>query len=106
LRGVVYHDDRKPLSRWLASQQRYAHIEANLLLSAEPQRLSAVDRLRRMGWPAPVLVLFYVLLVKGCLLDGWPGWFYALQRLLAETMMALELIDRRLFGRPAGIETK
>ena len=33
---------------------------------------------------------------KGCLFDGWPGWFYTLQRVLAECMIALELIDRRL----------
>jgi len=46
-----------------------------------------------------VLVLFYALLVKGCLLDGWPGWFYALQRLLAETMIVLVVIDRHLHGR-------
>jgi hypothetical protein len=38
----------------------------------------------------------YALILKGCLLDGWPGWYYALQRLVAETMLALELLDRRL----------
>ena len=32
LRGVIYHDDRKPLSRWLAAQQRYAADEADYLL--------------------------------------------------------------------------
>ena len=40
--------------------------------------------------------MVYTLLVKGCLLNGWPGWFYALQRMLAETLIALEIIDRRL----------
>jgi len=29
LDGVIYHDDRKPLSRWLASQGRYAQAEAD-----------------------------------------------------------------------------
>jgi hypothetical protein len=37
-----------------------------------------------------------VLFIKGCLLDGWHGWYYALQRLLAETLIALEILDRRL----------
>jgi glycosyltransferase involved in cell wall biosynthesis len=96
LGGVIYHDDRKPLSRWLASQKRYAELEAEYLLKARTKSLSRTDRLRRMGWPAPALVLAYLLVVKACLLDGWPGWFYALQRLLAESMIALELIDRRL----------
>jgi hypothetical protein len=36
------------------------------------------------------------LFIKGCLLDGWPGWFYVLQRVLAETLICLEIIDRRL----------
>ena len=52
-----------------------------------------------MAWPAPVLVLLYTLFVKGAVLDGWPGWFYALQRLLAETVLTLEIIDRRAAPR-------
>ena len=99
LRGVIYHDDRKPLARWLASQQRYAQVEAQHLLETPKQNLSRIDRIRRAGWPAPILVLPYVLFVKGCLLDGWAGWFYALQRVLAESMIALELLDRRIFAR-------
>jgi glycosyltransferase involved in cell wall biosynthesis len=98
LSGVIYHDDRKPLSRWLASQQNYARLEVDHLLKADAGVLSASDRIRRMAWPAPIVVFFYVLLVKGCLFDGWPGWFYTLQRVLAECMIALQLIDRRLRG--------
>ena len=93
LRGVIYHDDRKPLSRWLAAQQRYAQLEADHLLGSHD--LSGSDRLRRMAWPAPFLVFLYVLILKGCLLDGWPGWLYVLQRTLAEVMIAVEIIDRR-----------
>jgi glycosyltransferase involved in cell wall biosynthesis len=96
LSGVIYHDDRKPLSRWLTSQQSYARLEADYLLNADAGVLSTSDRLRRMAWPAPIVVFFYVLVVKGCLFDGWPGWFYAVQRLVAECMIALELIDRRI----------
>jgi glycosyltransferase involved in cell wall biosynthesis len=98
LSGVIYHDDRKPLSRWLASQLRYAAREAAHLLEASPERLGRVDRIRLMGWPAPILVLGYVLFAKGAILDGKAGWFYAFQRLLAEVLLALELLDRRLSG--------
>ena len=101
LSGVIYHDDRKPLSRWLASQQSYARLEADYLLKADAGALSASDRLRRMAWPAPIVIYFYVLVVKGCLFDGWPGWFYTLQRVLAECMIALELVDRRLHRTPS-----
>ena len=96
LAGVIYHDDRKSLSRWLASQQRYAVEETRYLAETPLEELKRSDRIRRMAWPAPIGVLFYTLLVKGCILDGWPGWCYALQRLVAETMIALEIIDRRL----------
>lgn len=95
LRGIVYHDDRKKLSCWLEAQQRYAAEEAEYLLADTGRRLTRADRIRLMGWPAPLAVLLYVLFAKRCLLDGWPGWYYALQRLLAETLLALELLDRR-----------
>jgi len=96
LSGVIYHDDRKPLSRWLSSQQRYARVEADYLFKADTSVLSAWDRLRRIAWPAPIIVFFYVLVVKRCLFDGWSGWFYTMQRVTAECMIALELIDRRI----------
>ena len=96
LEAVIYHDDRKPLARWFASQQRYAQDEAEYLLARCGAPLGWADRVRVMAWPAPFLVLFHALFVKGCVFDGWPGWFYGLQRLLAETMLALAIIDRRL----------
>src|SRR5262249_10364846 len=77
LTGVIYHDDRKPLSRWLDTQQKYARLEADYLLKANTDELSTSDRLRHMAWLAPIVVFFYVLVVKRCLFDGWPGWFYA-----------------------------
>jgi len=110
LGGVIYHDDRKPLGRWLASQRRYACEEAEYLLSGGPGSLTRTDRVRRMGWPAPIGALLYALFVKGCIFDGWPGWYYGLQRLIAEGLIALEICDRRLGGKgsrtagPAGKE--
>ena len=97
LRGKILHDDWKPMSRWFLSQQGYAKKEADYLLASNPAHLSRNDRIRLLCWPAPVLVALYVLFAKGCILDGWPGWFYMLQRLLAETMLSLELINRRLY---------
>jgi glycosyltransferase involved in cell wall biosynthesis len=105
LRGVIYHDDRKPLSRWIASQQRYARDEADYLLTASPQTLSKTDRIRLMALPAPLGVFLYALFIKGCLLDGWAGWYYALQRSAAEALLALELLERRLcpYSRSGGM---
>ena len=100
LAGVLYHDDRKSLARWLKSQQRYARDEADYLLGLRVP-LTRADRIRLMAWPAPIAVFFYTLLVKGCVLDGWPGWYYTLQRALAEILLALEIVDRRLRGNTA-----
>ena len=96
LRGSIYHDDRKPLSRWFVSQQDYAQREADYLLSTPRAELKRSDRIRLMGWPAPMFVFLYTLFWKGCILDGWPGWLYVLQRSLAEIMIAIEVVDRRL----------
>jgi glycosyltransferase involved in cell wall biosynthesis len=96
LKGHILHDDRKTLARWIGSQLKYARIEADHLTVSVRSALSRKDRIRRMAWPAPLLVFFYTLLVKRCLFDGWPGWMYVLQRTLAEMLLALEIIDRRL----------
>ena len=92
----IYHDDRKPISRWFSSQARYASLEASHLLSRETAKLGGTDRLRLLILPAPVLMFFYVLFFKRCLLDGWSGWYYTFQRVCAETMLSIELLDRRL----------
>lgn len=99
LGGAIYHDDRKPLTRWLASQRTYARDEAEHLSTLPRDQLGRADKIRLMAWPAPIAVFFYVLLVKRCLFDGWPGWYYAFQRTLAELLLALELIDRHLRDR-------
>ena len=75
LAGAILHDDRKPLARWLNSQLKYASREAEHLLTAPRTSLSRIDRLRLMGWPAPPLVLLYVLFAKRAVLDGPAGWF-------------------------------
>ena len=97
LKGRILHDDRKPLARWFASQRRYAVENVNYLLSSRAS-LNMADRARLSGWAAPLGVFFYVLFVKGCIFDGWQGWYYALQRATAEALLVLELADRRHRG--------
>jgi glycosyltransferase involved in cell wall biosynthesis len=96
LQTRVDHDDRKPLSRWLSAQDKYAVLEVDKLLATDPATLGLPDRLRRTGWAALPAVLVHTLLVKGVLFDGWRGGYYALQRLLAEILLALRLLERRL----------
>jgi glycosyltransferase involved in cell wall biosynthesis len=99
LRQPIYHDDRKPLARWFNSQARYASLEATHLLALGRGHLRRADRIRLLILPAPILIFFYTLLIKRCVLDGWPGWYYAFQRVCAETMLSIELIDRRLASK-------
>ena len=45
------------------------------------------------------LVFFYTLVVKGLILDRWPGWYYVFQRTLAEILLSLRLIETRFKTR-------
>lgn len=94
----IDHDDRKPLTRWFASQDKYAKLEAEKLSSLT--QLSVQDRIRRTMILGPIVVFFYTLLVRRTALDGLHGWFYAFQRTLAEIMLSLRLLERRLDRAP------
>jgi glycosyltransferase involved in cell wall biosynthesis len=96
LRTPILHDDRKPLSRWFQSQQRYMALEAKKIVSAEAETLGIADRVRRLRVIAPLAVLFYCLIVRGGVLDGWAGFYYAFQRMLAELLLSLYLIEQDL----------
>ncbi|HEY5401297.1 MAG TPA: glycosyltransferase family 2 protein [Pyrinomonadaceae bacterium] len=106
LRSKILHDDRKPLSRWLRSQVSYAELEAKKLLASRTEPLSVNDRLRMWKVIAPSAVLLYCLIIRGGLLDGWAGLFYAFQRAMAELILSLFLIEARLTKReiPSGNE--
>ena len=92
----VLHDDRKPLSRWLASQVKYAEQESELLLGRAANELRIEDRLRRMIVITPWLVPLYCLTVGRGALDGRAGIYYALQRGVAESLLALKLIEAKV----------
>jgi glycosyltransferase involved in cell wall biosynthesis len=93
LTHCIYHDDRKPLGRWLWAQDRYMIIESKKLLETPDQELSWGDRIRKRKIFAPFIILFYCLIVKGGILDGWQGWYYAFQRTLAELLLAIHIIE-------------
>lgn len=94
----VRHDDRKPLAHWLEAQSRYMKLEADKLLRARPADLALIDRARLWLVVMPPAMFVYCYLLRGGLLDGTRGLFYAMQRTAAEAILSLYLIDRRLFG--------
>jgi glycosyltransferase involved in cell wall biosynthesis len=93
LSSYVWHDDRKPLSRWLKSQDRYMLLEVEKLRQTPRERLGSADALRRSKVMAPLAVMFYCLFIQRGILDGWAGWYYTLQRTLAEILLAIRLIE-------------
>jgi glycosyltransferase involved in cell wall biosynthesis len=89
LRAPLLHDDRKPLRRWLQSQARYAKLEVEKLRVMNPAKLGLVDRVRCWPFVAPPVALFYCLIIRGGVRDGWQGFYYAFQRGTAELMLSL-----------------
>ena len=102
LTAKIQHDDRKPLSRWIASQIRYMKLEAEKLATASPSSLGTADRVRKLIVVAPPMMFLLCLFGRGGVLDGWPGLFYALQRTTAELILSLSLVERRVLGPLAG----
>ena len=92
----IHHDDRKPLAHWLSSQARYMQLEAEKLTTASS--LGLVDRVRQWIVIAPPAMFLYCYLVRGGILDGRAGVFYALQRATSEAILSLFLVWRRLSG--------
>lgn len=95
LTGLIQHDDRKSLQHWLQSQSRYMQLEAEKLSSAPPGTLSMIDRLRKTVIVMPPLMFLYCYVVRGGMLDGKAGLYYALQRAAAELILSLSLVERR-----------
>jgi glycosyltransferase involved in cell wall biosynthesis len=95
LRAKIRHDDRKPISRWLSSQASYAAQEATKILSTPARELGWTDRVRLVPGLAPVAATIYAGVVRGCVLDGKPGLAYIGQRAIAESLLMLELLQRR-----------
>ena len=96
LREAILHDDRKSLRRWLQSQGTYAEKEALKLRASSANSLNWTDRLRKLRIVTPLLMPFYCLVLRGGILDGWSGVYYAVQRTLAELLLSLELLGRKL----------
>lgn len=90
----IVHDDRKPMSRFVARQRRYMRDEAEKIRKANPLALSPAGRLRKLIIVAPFAVVVHTLFVKGLILDGVAGLRYAWERFVAELILSRELLRR------------
>lgn len=92
--NYIFHDDRKPLSRWLWAQDNYMIIEAQKLTKTNYSELSFGDKIRQNKMLAPLIIFLYCLILKRGILDGWAGWYYAYQRMLAEALLSIRIIEQ------------
>ena len=93
LNSAIMHDDRKPLTDWLLSQDRYMKLEADKLSSVNFCDLDWADRVRKLRIVSPVAMFFYCLFIKGLVLDGLAGFYYSFQRMMTELILSLHLIQ-------------
>jgi glycosyltransferase involved in cell wall biosynthesis len=93
LSARIVHDDRKPVGHWMAQQARYMRRELDRLKIEG----SGLARWARLKPPLmPFAVFFYCLFAKGLIFNGRYGIFYALQRMLAEAVLALMVLEERV----------
>jgi hypothetical protein len=93
LSAKILHDDRKSLSHWLRSQDKYMQLEKRKIVETAWSDLGWADRIRRIRVVAPFGIFFYCLFAKGAILDGYAGLYYAFQRLLSELILSLYLFE-------------
>jgi hypothetical protein len=62
-----------------------------------------LTRARTQGrsMPHSFRLFLYTLIAKRCIFDVWPGLLYVLQRTMAKTMIAAELVNRKLGLSPS-----
>ena len=97
----ILHDDRKSLSKWLQAQDRYMQLEARHIGHLDWWSLGAADKMRRLSLLAPFMIFVYCYFGKFGFLDGMHGAYYAMQRMLAESLLAIRLIETRWCDAPA-----
>ena len=88
----LFHDDQKPIDRWMDSQLRYSSLENQRLNRRSGLRIR--DRIRRTGlMPLVVFPLAYIL---GGPFRGRSALRYALERAACECLLALRALDNQL----------
>jgi glycosyltransferase involved in cell wall biosynthesis len=94
LRARVLHNDWKDAQFWLSAQNRYMSRELGKI--SENGRLRLRDRLRLIPPLMPISIFLYCLFGKGLILNGRAGLYYALQRLVAEGVLSLMVLEKVL----------
>ena len=97
VRGRIIHDDWKPTEQWVIGQARYMQRELEWLRGG---RTGLVRWLRLRPPLMPIAVFLYCLFGKGLIVNGRAGIFYALQRMVAEAVLSLMVLEGKLRDSP------
>jgi glycosyltransferase involved in cell wall biosynthesis len=97
LRAAMLHDDRKPLSAWLARHERYASWEAHLratgakpaLEAHEPALRRLLKRLARTVPAQPLAAFVHCYVLRLGFLDGAAGFHFAVSRAVYYWLIAV-----------------
>jgi glycosyltransferase involved in cell wall biosynthesis len=96
LSSRIIHDDWKSTGQWVTGQARYMQRELDWLRTGK----TGLARWLRLTPPLmPIAVLLYCLFGKGLLLNGRAGIFYSLQRMVAEGVLSLMVLEQGLRNR-------
>ena len=93
LNAIIIHDDWKATGPWLLGQVRYMQRELDYL---DMDKGGLVRWLRLRPPLMPIAIFLYCLFGKGLVLNGRAGLFYALQRMTAEAVLSLMVLEERL----------
>jgi glycosyltransferase involved in cell wall biosynthesis len=96
LGAPVVHDDWKPTGQWVIGQTRYMERELGWLRVG---RAGLVRWLRLRPPLMPIVAFIYCLFGKGLIVSGRAGIFYALQRMVAESILSLMVLEAKLRDR-------
>lgn len=102
LKARVVHDDWKPAERWLRAQCHYIPREFD---KVRERPVGLRDWLRLSPPIMPFAAFLYCLFGKGLILNGRAGLHYALQRMVAEAILSLMVLEKKLIEpvpRPGG----
>jgi hypothetical protein len=93
LSSRIIHDDWKSTGQWLTGQARYMQRELHWMRANK----NGLARWLRLKPPLmPIAVFLYCVFGKGLLLNGRAGMFYALQRMVAECVLSLMVLEEQL----------
>jgi glycosyltransferase involved in cell wall biosynthesis len=93
LKGKIIHDDWKPIGQWLNGEVKCLQRELDWMR----MRQAGLVRWLRLRPPLmPIAVFLYCLFGKGLIFNGRAGIFYALQRMVAEAVLSLMVLEQKL----------